>query len=123
MRYARFYQWVGWFMAMVMVLALAGCAARGELEVLNEDLSDKIDVQKLKSRTVGGLTQAQVKIKNKTKTDLRFRVKFVWFDGAGFEIDAESTSWRPVLLHGKEEKSVQAVAPNGEAKTYKVLIR
>ncbi len=123
MRYDRARYGMGLVAALLVALLVAGCAARGEIEVLNDDLTDQLEIKKLKSRLVGGLTQGQLRVRNKSKKPQSFQVKFIWFDSQGFQIDNEAASWLPVMLQGREEKTVQAVAPNDSAKTYKVLIR
>lgn len=54
---------------------------------------------------------------------LRFEYRFCWFDGTGYEIGAETNSWKPVTLQNGEAKTFEAVAPASEVQEFKIRFR
>ena len=77
----------------------------------------------MKSDFVGNLLRAQVSLVNKDNDTINFQFKFSWFEESGREIDPDTDAWTPVILYGKESKSLQGVAPNSNAKEFKIKIR
>ena len=49
--------------------------------------------------------------------------KFAWFAADGAEIDPDTDPWRPLVLHGKETRTVQGVAPSADASSFKLRVR
>lgn len=89
----------------------------------NSRLARGVQVVDLASNFVGDLLRAQVSLVSKYSTTLAVQYKFQWFDAQGVEIAPDSLPWIPLLLNGNESKTVQAVAPNPSARTFKVSIR
>ncbi len=54
---------------------------------------------------------------------LRFEYRFCWFDGAGYEVGADTSSWKPVTLRHGEPKTFSAVAPTAEVQEFKMMVR
>ena len=74
-------------------------------------------------RTEEGSLHAQATIKNWNRTDFRCQYQFVWFDEAGMAMKHARTPWRPLVLHGRETKEVDAVAPIAGAHDFRLAIR
>lgn len=80
-------------------------------------------VEDLKHRTVGSLMQAQATVTNTTGFELEFEYQFRFFDKDGFSVSEDSRPWTPVVLQGKSNKQVKALAPNPSATTVKIFIK
>ncbi len=89
----------------------------------NDSLARDIQIVDMKSDFVGNLLRAHVSLVNKDNDTLNFQFKFSWFEESGREIDPDTDAWTPVILYGKESKSLQGVAPNPNAKEFKIKIR
>ncbi|MCX8064324.1 MAG: YcfL family protein [Candidatus Hydrogenedentes bacterium] len=85
-------------------------------------LKKKLKMCDVKMRTVGDVLQVSVTLINVSKKTLNLHYKFMWFDKDNFEIRADTFPWIPITLHSKEQKSIQGVAPNPAAKSFKIKI-
>lgn len=124
-------------MALLLAVMLAACSATnmGRMEVdedgqtitkvysSNSLLASRISVQDLKQKTVGDLLYVQANLENDWKFELDFQYKFKWFDKDGFEQAPEGQSWRQVVMAGRSQNSVQAVAPNPSAVRFEIWVR
>lgn len=129
-------------MAAVLAALAAGCAApntagvtvgmaadeAGNLEqvlqVDNAKLARQLKVEDMSvGETKNGLLKASVKLTSGLNKDLVAQSKFAWFDAEGAEIDSDTDPWRPLLLHGKETRSIQGVAPSARAVSFKLRVR
>lgn len=131
------------FVIILMVLSFIGCSSTAGIEgsmsaatgqggqtvyskhviINNDSLARDIQIVDMKSDFAGNLLRAQVSLVNKDNDTLNFQFKFSWFEEGGREIDPDTDAWTPVILHGKESKSLQGVAPNPNAKEFKIKIR
>lgn len=101
-----------------------GQTAYSKYVIINNDsLARDIQIVDMKSDFVGNLLRAHVSLVNKDNDTLNFQFKFSWFEESGREIDPDTDAWTPVILYGKESKSLQGVAPNPNAKEFKIKIR
>lgn len=122
----------------IAIIGLGGCATSGieaigkpkgsldtakHLVIHNEVLADKIIIQEMHTRTIGGVLEASVVLANLTSTDKNIQYRFSWFDADNFEVEANSTAWTPVLLSGKSTINMQTRAPNQKATTYKLNVK
>ncbi|MDD2241071.1 MAG: YcfL family protein [Kiritimatiellae bacterium] len=134
-------------MAMILAAALAvvlaaGCAAPNTagftvgaetdmdgnlqevLQVDNAKVARQLAVEDLiVGQTKNGLMKANVKVMSRLNKTTTAQSKFAWFDEDGAEIDPDGDAWRPLVLHGKETKSIHGVAPNARAVSFKLRIR
>ena len=124
-------------LALLLAAMLAACSATnmGRMEVdedgetitkvysSNSLLSSRISVQDLKQKTVGDLLYIQATLENDWKFELDFQYKFKWFDKDGFEQAPECQPWRQVVMAGRSQNSVQAVAPNPSAVRFEIWVR
>lgn len=88
----------------------------------NPKLKKMVRIYNVEMRAVGNILQVSVSLANLTKKTLSIQYKFMWFDKDNFEIRADASPWIPVTLHPQEQKSVQGVAPNPAAKSFKIKI-
>ncbi len=60
---------------------------------------------------MGDLLYVQATLENGWKFELDFQYKIKWFDRDGFEVAPESQPWRQLVMAGRSQSNVQAVAP------------
>ena len=132
--------WI-WMAALAAALA-AGCAspntsgltvgaeadADGNLQQLlqvdNAKLARQLQVDDLVvGQTKNGLMKAGVKLTSRQNKSIVAQSKFAWFDADGNEIDPDTDPWRPLVLHGKETRTIQGVAPTAAAVSFKLRVR
>ena len=122
-------------MFLMLSLALTGCSTTAGVETSgrmgwddqgartlekkvvfnNSSLAGDIEIVDVKSAMAGDTMRVQATLRSKDKDTLPFQYRFDWFDGGGLEINSGGGSWKPLLLTGRESKTVQAVAPDPRA--------
>ena len=125
-----------WLIALLLV-ACAGTASNilhvqagpGGLSSKKEEINDvslsrslvfgEVSVRPL---GLGASMEAQVMIQNKSRRDVMFEYRIIWYDAAGFEISS-APIWIPTLLSGKESKGFKSTAPAPNATNFKCMIR
>ena len=134
----------GWslFVAAAVAAMGAGCASPktsgftvgadvdedGNLqEILQVDDAKVAKQLAVEGATVGqtknGLMKVNVRLKSRKNSTFTAQSKFSWFDADGAEIDPDGDPWRPLTLQGKETKTIQGVAPNASATSYRLRVR
>jgi uncharacterized protein YcfL len=94
------------------------------LQVDNPKVARLLTVEDLiVGQTRNGLMKANVKLTSRMNKTYTAQSKFAWFDEDGVEIDPDGDPWRPLVLHGKETKTIQGVAPTAGAASFKLRIR
>ena len=94
------------------------------LQVDNAKLARQLHVDDLVvGQTKNGLMKASVKLTSLQNKSIVAQSKFAWFDEGGNEIDPDTDPWRPLVLHGKETRTVQGVAPSASAASFKLRVR
>ena len=94
------------------------------LQVDNNKLSRQLKVLDMSvGQTKNGLMKASLKLQSNLNKDFTAQSKFAWFDAEGAEIDPDGDPWRPLVLHGKETRTIQGVAPNASATSFKLRVR
>lgn len=94
------------------------------LQVDNAKVARQLTVDDLTvGQTKNGLMKANVKLTSRLNKTTTAQSKFAWFDEDGVEVDPDGDPWRPLVLHGKETKSIQGVAPNASAVSFKLRVR
>ncbi len=88
----------------------------------NPKVKKMIQVYNVKMRFIDDIMQASVTVVNTTKKPINVVYKFTWFDKDDFEVRANTAPWIPLTLQPNEQKTLQGVAPNGSAKSFKVKI-
>ena len=119
--------------AVVLAVVLAGCSASnmarpgddGEPRLYsnNSTLGNRLAVEALQDKQVGDLLYVQATLENGWKFELDFQYKIKWFDRDGFEVAPESQPWRQLVMAGRSQNNVQAVAPNPSAVRYEIWVR
>lgn len=132
--------WI-WMAALAAALA-AGCAspntsgltvgaeadADGNLQQLlqvdNAKLARQLHVDDLTvGQTKNGLMKVGVKLTSRQNKSIVAQSKFAWFDADGNEIDPDTDPWRTLVIHGKETRTIQGVAPTAAAVSFKLRVR
>ena len=87
--------------------------------------NSSVDIKVLDTRTrfINTLLQVNTEIENGFSNPYDLEYKFSWFDSAGMEVDPARTAWIPIHLNGRETKTIQGLAPNPSAKTFKIKFR
>jgi len=124
------------FAVCLFSVAVAACATSGVVgksdsesgksevvEIQNKSLAKKVSIKEFKSRVINDLLNVQVEIQNNFSSTQEFQYKFSWFDTTGFAIESGGDSWKTLVLHGQESKTVQGLAPNPTAKKFKIVLR
>ena len=135
----------GGIIAAVMVTAvgLTGCSTTAGVEATGKTAWDEqgartleknvsfngsgldwdIQIVDIKSVMAGDVMRAQATLRSKDKSTLPLQYRFDWYDAAGLEINPGAGSWKPLILYGRESKTIQSVAPDQRAKEFKLKIR
>jgi uncharacterized protein YcfL len=129
--------------AITASLGLAGCSTTAGVEATgkttwdeqgarsleknvlfnNSGLKGDFQIVEVKSVMAGDIMRAQATLRSKDKNTLPFQYRFEWYDGGGLEINSGAGSWKPLILYGRESKTIQGVAPDPRAKEFKLKIR
>jgi uncharacterized protein YcfL len=125
-----------WLIALLL-LACAGTASNilhvqagpGGLSSKKEEINDaslsrSLTFGEVSVRPLGlaASMEAQVIIQNKSRRDVMFEYRFIWYDASGFEISS-APSWTPALLSGREARGYKSTAPAPNATNFKCMIR
>lgn len=89
----------------------------------SSSLAGDLKVVDLQSALAGNMMRAQATLKSKDRDTLSFQYRFDWYDASGMEINSGAGSWKPLIITGRETKTVQSVAPDPRAKEFKLKIR
>jgi len=89
----------------------------------NSSLAGDIQIVDLQSVLAGNIMKAQAVLKSKDRETLSLQYRFDWYDANGMEINSGAGSWKPLLITGRESKTIQSVAPDPRAKEFKLKIR
>ncbi|MGB0894830.1 MAG: YcfL family protein [Parashewanella sp.] len=117
---------------LAISLIVSACAPRtaginlsssGETRIDDRNVARDVMVAQQRIRLVGSLLQGSAIITSQYEKDQVVEYRFTWFDAQGFAVDADSQSWTPVELHGKQRVQVISVAPNPQAIKFNVYVR
>lgn len=86
-------------------------------------LSRKVAIDEMTSSKAGDMLLAQVTMHSKAGDTINLQYKFEWFDNDGLALNAASATWKPLLIYGKESKTIQGLAPDPRGREYKLLLR
>ncbi|MBI1920272.1 MAG: DUF1425 domain-containing protein [Geobacter sp.] len=124
------------------LLLISGCAATSGIEatgkttwneegarelskrvvINNGSLARDIEVADVTSSQVGDLMRAQVMLRSRDSGTLQFQYKFDWYDIQGVEV-VDNAPWQPVILYGKEAKTIHGLGPNPRAREFKLKLK
>lgn len=86
-------------------------------------LAGDLKVVDMQSVQAGNMMRAQATLKSKDRDTLSFQYRFDWYDANGMEVNSGGGAWKPLIITGRETKTVQGVAPDPRAKEFKLKIR
>lgn len=121
--------------AISVAVVLAGCSAgasgtlkpeedgyAAKVEYHSVQIRSKLTLVDMRQRKVGDLLQVSVDLKNERQQDVAFQYQFRFYDKEGFEVGTEGRPWAPLVIVGKDTRTVQATAPNPSATQFKIAI-
>lgn len=126
------------FPALALALALAaGCSTTaGTSVVLNHEtgssalyegntrLHNAVAVTGVTyDKVPAGLNRANFQLTSLVQRELHLQYRISWYNSEGMEIDAESRTYRPLLLQGMDAVTVTGVANSPSAVTSRIRIR
>lgn len=86
-------------------------------------LATRLKVSNILTRQQNDLLQVSVELHNHWDLSLDFQYKFKFYDKDGFEVSTDGRPWIPIVLTGNETSSVQALAPNPSAVSFKIFVQ
>ena len=81
-----------------------------------------LKIYNVKTRFVDDILQASITMVSNAKKPVNIVYKFMWFDKSDFEVRANTVPWIPIMFQPGEEKTIQGVAPNSAARSFKIKI-
>ena len=122
-------------MTLLIVCVCLGCAGgsapnvlevrqsgENKIEINDRALAQRIAFGEISLKRLEYGSEAQVILQNKTKRDVTFEYRFIWYDAAGFEVSA-LTAWIPATLSGGQSSGLKSTAPTTTAVDFKLMIR
>ena len=70
-----------------------------------------------------GLNRVNIQLSSLIQRDQHLQYRIAWFNAEGMEIDADTRTYRPLLLHGLDSVTVTGVANNPAAVTSRLRVR
>lgn len=109
-------------LAVLLCLPLAAGAQTVASKVESMGQMRYLQVAALKSAVREGLLKVQMEIRNDWHNQqiLHWRVR--WLDEDGFQVGGDEP-WKQELLHGKQRKVLQTVAPTRRATDFKIELQ
>ncbi|GAA5187480.1 YcfL family protein [Ferrimonas gelatinilytica] len=118
---------------LLCVLTLCGCsamtagiAARSDepnLRVDSTSVARQVSIEQVRKRRLNDRLQGSALLVSRITRDSYLQYKFTFFDREGLVVEGESSSWRPVNLHGGEQRQVTATALRPEAVEFEIALR
>ncbi len=108
----------------LMASAISGCKTITPPQGVyfdNAKLAKRLSVQ-LTPRDRTDIPEVVIQVQNLKKKPLKFRVKTVWLNKDGIELEPERQVWKPITLLDPFPKTLTETAPNPGAVNYKVYI-
>ena len=118
---------------MFVLCTLLGCLSsrssgigveKGRLYVEDSSFALNLNlIQDLREKTAEGFLHAQVAVKNTNHQDYRCQYRFEWKTAQGLVQKHAATQWRPIVLHGRETVTLDAVSPVQGTEDFRLVIR
>ena len=93
------------------------------LKVDNLALAELLTISDVKHRINNSVLQVNTELSSQYEKSLKLQYQFQWFDPEGFAVEPGKSPWKPIELHGHQSISLQGVAPNTRARSFKVYVR
>jgi len=116
----------------MMLFTITGCITNTSgvtLEkgrVIIEDPAFASNIQMIldvREKTNEGFLHAQVSLKNLNRTDYQCQYCFEWRDRNGLIMQHVPTSWRPLVMHGRETVEIDSVSPIQGTEDFRLKLR
>ena len=108
--------------AMLFCLPLVAGAQSIDSKIEQMGLMDHIKVAALKSAVRDGLLMVQMELYNDEHNQQVAHWRVRWLDVDGFQVGGDEP-WKQELLHGKQRRTFQTVAPSRRAANFKVELQ
>ncbi len=126
-------------LALLLGGALTGCSTVNTVEradpvgtvsyvddkriITDSGLNRIVNIVSVNEATVqGGLLKIQVQLRNDTSGVKAFNYRFEWYDMDGMLVNAPTSSWQIRMIEGGETISLVGVAPNSNAKDFRLKL-
>ena len=86
-------------------------------------LSGSIKIEDLRASFAGDMLTANAVVTSMRSKTLELQYKFRWYNAQGVEVAPDGAPWQPLMIYGRETKSLQAVAPDPGVREFKIEIR
>ena len=109
--------------ALVIALLIGGCADKSYVKIVDNKVSDVIEVTEVKKRVRDdGFLEVQIVGENTTDEYALFRYRVTWQDKDGFDIPSISSNWQDFPAHKNAEFRINNIAPSIKAADYKIYL-
>lgn len=125
-----------WICCLFLMLAMMnGCAptngialqggesGASSLQVDNSNMAHRVTLALQQQVRREERLQLAVSMKSNIAYDQTLQYRVDWFDEAGMPVEPDSGHWQPLVLHGGEQKVIQAVALLPSATTFRFSVR
>ncbi|MGL4205985.1 MAG: YcfL family protein [Aeromonadaceae bacterium] len=105
-------------------IALQGGESGGSsLQVDNNGMAHRLTLSLQQQVRREERLQLAVRLKSNIAYDQTLQYRVDWFDMAGMPVEPDSGHWQPLVLHGGEQKVIQAVALLPSATSFRFSVR
>ena len=94
-----------------------------QLQVANSGMASRLNLALAQQQRSDGRLQVAIRLKSQIAYDQTLQYRIDWFDENGMPVEPDSTSWQPLLLHGGEQKVIQASALLPQAAAFHFSVR
>ena len=119
-----------------MLVILTGCVETAGTSVVtrHEDgqtilfegssrLTRHVSVTGITYDKINGMNRVHIALSSRVHAPLRLQYRIAWYDQNGMEIDADTRTYRPLILHGLDSITVTGVANSPDAVTSRLRLR
>ena len=100
-----------------------GETAQSSLQVDNEGMARRVTLSLQQQVRKQDRLQRAVNMRGPIAYDQTLQYRVDWFDEMGMPVEPDSGHWQPLVLHGGEQKVIQAVALLPSATTFRFSLR
>ena len=94
-----------------------------QLQVANSGMASRLNLALAQQQRSEGRLQVAIRLKSQIAYDQTLQYRIDWFDANGMPVEPDSTSWQPLVLHGGEQKVIQASALLPQAAAFHFSVR
>lgn len=97
---------------------------KGRLFIEDSSFALNLDlVQDIREKTAEGFLHVHVSLRNTNHQDYKCQCRFEWKTPQGLVQKHAVTPWRPLVLHGRETMTLDAVSPLQGTDDFRLVIR